>query len=524
MPYPRRTLLLIVLAAGFAVAHTQSPLFYQNQNQYLLHGLAAAGYGHLDHDWLANTKDPTPVFSGLVAGLYMLGGLFAIQVAYFVLLMGYFLAMWWLVRTSVNAGRTGLLGFAALLTLAHAALPRWLSVQLTGVDYPWYLQSGVAGQYILGPGLQPSAFGVLLVAGLAAFANGRPVLAGLFGAIGAVVHPTYLLPAGLLTTGYLVALWRQGRRRMAACVGAVSLAVVAPVIVYTLMVFPPTSREAFATAQHLLAVVRIPHHASVAKWFDGVAAAQVGWVAMGIILARNTRLFWPLLVAAVGSITLTLVQLATGTDTLALLFPWRISAVLVPVSTAVIIARLLGVIPVSRAAAWTFGVLFVCVVASGVAVTALGLGYRMNEAEVPALVYVRDHAGPDDVYLIPVRVPAVGSGPRGSGSNTFTPPPKPNSNLIPIDLQRFRLFTGARLFVDFKSVPYADMEVLEWHRRLRLAEAWYKEKDWDAAGIRGQLLAEGITHVLVPRRPSIRAEFLGEPVYDDDAYAVYRVR
>ena len=57
--------LLILLAAGFALAHTQSPLFFSNQNQYLLHGLADAGYGHLSHDWLANTKDPTPAFSFL---------------------------------------------------------------------------------------------------------------------------------------------------------------------------------------------------------------------------------------------------------------------------------------------------------------------------------------------------------------------------------------------------------------------------------------------------------------------------
>ena len=37
----------------FALAYTQAPLYYSNQNQYLLHGLATAGYGHLDGDWLA---------------------------------------------------------------------------------------------------------------------------------------------------------------------------------------------------------------------------------------------------------------------------------------------------------------------------------------------------------------------------------------------------------------------------------------------------------------------------------------
>ena len=51
-----RVCLVLLMAAGFALAHTQSPLFFSNQNQYLLHGLADAGYGHLSHDWLASSQ------------------------------------------------------------------------------------------------------------------------------------------------------------------------------------------------------------------------------------------------------------------------------------------------------------------------------------------------------------------------------------------------------------------------------------------------------------------------------------
>src|SRR5437867_1808576 len=54
-------------ACVFAAVYCQAPLYYSNQNQYFLHGLADAGVGFLGDDWLANTKDPTPVFSLLVA-------------------------------------------------------------------------------------------------------------------------------------------------------------------------------------------------------------------------------------------------------------------------------------------------------------------------------------------------------------------------------------------------------------------------------------------------------------------------
>jgi hypothetical protein len=316
----------------------------------------------------------------------------------------------------------------------------------------------------------------------------------------------------------------DGRKGTAAGVGAVSLAVVAPVVAYTLLTFPPTSAGEFAEAQRILAEVRIPHHAVVGRWFDVVAALQVAWAVVGIVSVRGTHLFLPLLIAAAGATALTLVQLATGDDTLALLFPWRLSAVLVPVATAVLAAKVVALVPPARLAGWLFGGLLAACVIGGALVMALGRGYRMNEAEQPVLDYVRDHAGPDDVYLIPTRIPAVGSG-RGSVSTSFTPPPrpKPGSNLIPVDLQRFRLATGAPIFADFKSVPYADAEVLEWYRRVKQAQAWYDEPDWDRAGVREQLLKEGVTHVLVPRHQAVRASFLDE-VYRDEAYTVYRVR
>src|SRR5262249_14358500 len=109
-------------------------------------------------------------------------------------------------------------------------------------------------------------------------------------------------------------------------------------------------------------------------------------------------------------------------------------------------------------------------------------------------------------------------------SNTFTPPPrpKPGSNQIPVDLLRFRLHTGAPIYVDFKSVPYADVEVLEWHRRMKQCEEWYAG-DWRRPGVRDELVHERITYVVTPRNQEIAAPYL-EEVHRDEAYVVYRVK
>src|SRR5439155_275899 len=115
--------------------------------------------------------------------------------------------------------------FLFLLVFAHSALARWLSCLVFGLDYPWYLQSGVAGQYVLGPMFQPSVFGVgLIFAVFFLFLRGRHFPAAVTIALTATIHSTYLLPGALLTAGFLTALLLDGKVRRAAALGAFTLA------------------------------------------------------------------------------------------------------------------------------------------------------------------------------------------------------------------------------------------------------------------------------------------------------------
>src|SRR5436190_21036145 len=124
-PRTRHVLEALLLAVAFALAHTQSPLYFSNQNQYLLHGAALTHHGHLAHDWLAATRDPTPLFSLLVAGAYSVHE-WVLQPAYFAMLIGYFLAARWLVAAvpGFPDTRAARVAFAALFTAAHAAILR----------------------------------------------------------------------------------------------------------------------------------------------------------------------------------------------------------------------------------------------------------------------------------------------------------------------------------------------------------------------------------------------------------------
>ena len=528
------TLMIVLVLCGlaaFAAAYGQAPLYYSNQNQYFLHGLAATDDGPLHEDWLANTADPTPIFSGLVALTARFLHPWVFHLYYGVLLALYaaaLLAIFAVLAGPQLAARRWPL-FLALLVLAHAALTRWASYRLFGLDYAWYLQAGVAGQYVLGAMLQPSVFGVLLVVAVALFARGQDIAAIVCAVLGATIHSTYVLPAGLLTAGFMTALMLEGRTRRALVLGGLALVLVLPVTAYVLIRFAPTSPEAFAESQDILATMRIPHHCLPRLWFDHIADVQIALLVVALVLLRRTRLFAVFAVVLALATLLTLAQVATGSNTLALLFPWRISAVLMPIATAVILTRLVALrYPVLdsagvRAASFAALVLFA---GAGIAICTLGLAFRSGEAEQPLYDYVRSHRQSGDVYLLPVRIPNLKGTIRGSQSSDFKPfaVKRSDTQVIPVDLQRFRLSAGAPIYVDFKAIPYKDTDVIEWRDRLLAAKAMQEQvADGQLAAALTEMRRRGITHLVVQTGPDLHDPCLTKLPLRDSAYQIYRI-
>jgi hypothetical protein len=67
---------------------------------------------------------------------------------------------------------------------------------------------------------------------------------------------------------------------------------------------------------------------------------------------------------------------------------------------------------------------------------------------------------------------------RGSLSSDFKPVADKNldQRVISPDLQSFRLATGVPIFVDFKSIPYKDGEVLQWRNHAAAVTALREHK------------------------------------------------
>jgi hypothetical protein len=510
---------VVVACVLFAGAYCQRPLYSSNQNTYFLQGLAKAGYGFLSADWLASQTDHIPLFSLLVSIVHWAGAHWLFYFLLALLSAIYAASLFTIATKAAGEDRAFVTAAAVLagLTLLHTS---WIAKPIAKhLPFLWQLvphyeriaagsTEGVAGQYILGAFLQPSAFGVLLLASIALFICRRDVAAIVCSVIAACFHPTYVLHAALLTGAYMFALTMEGKRKKAAAIGALALALALPIVTYILLALPPESPETLSRAQTILAAERFPYHADQHVWILETRWLQIVLLGIGSLLAfRNKRLFSVLALGVIGTIALVVIQLVSGSKALALMFPWRTSAWLIPASSAIVLGALASAIAWATARirpAFLKGMLRAGIVSLSL-LFLVGTGFvgarrTINSAQEDRLHgtvigYARESAAQGQTYLVPLK------------------------------FQHFRLATGVPIFVDWKSHPYKDVEVIEWHERVVLAREFYAQNDADAAA---KALAriekrERISHIVAPASASHLLRLPGlKQAYNDGEYVVLR--
>ncbi len=94
--------------------------------------------------------------------------------------------------------------------------------------------------------------------------------------------------------------------------------------------------------------------------------------------------------------------------------------------------------------------------------------------------------------------------------------------VVPIDLEMFRIRSGAPIFIDWKSVPLKDTDVLEWYKRAGMAETFYRLRGEEACRVLSSITREyAITHVVVEGHEAPSGCLA--KLYDDGNCGVYRI-
>lgn len=503
----------ILLSVIFVLSYKQLPLYSSNQNTYFLHGLASAGKGYLKYDWLAQTVDPFPVFSTLVKIVFYSSEECAFYLIYYIILFIYFRSVLGVVcyvfdiynKTITCTMFTLLLIFlysGFLYDLCLIIPGMWRMADIISPD--GIFVSGVAGQYVLGPIFQPSVFGVFLIASIAAFIRKNEYAAVVFLGVAASFHSTYILSSGALTCTYITIIYaKDNHYRKALALGVLSIALVGPILTYSYLNFRPTTNVIFHNAQNILVNERIPHHAKVGIWLSKFTLIQISVVMFGIYLTRKTRLFLVLLIPFLISLILTVIQMVTESNTLALLFPWRISIFLVPISSSIVLARIIIFFREKLVGIKSNEVIFIkysMVVAVFIlgyigAHRAVSLFNKSIERGDPLTKFITANIAPSDVFMIPT------------------------------DMESFRLATGAPILVDFKSHPYKDIEVVEWQHRLELANHFYESTEISGCYLLGSIINKYKVNHIIFKAGAVNVWCdMYKEIYSDNDFKIYRLK
>jgi hypothetical protein len=95
--------------------------------------------------------------------------------------------------------------------------------------------------------------------------------------------------------------------------------------------------------------------------------------------------------------------------------------------------------------------------------------------------------------------------------------------LTPSKLENFRLVTGAPVLADFDSIPYRDLDVMEWYQRLQWASYFYESGQGDnpCQALRNTATKYAVTFAVVERSDKATVCNSAPVVYQDKIYRIY---
>ncbi len=493
----------------FGLTFPQSYMYTAPQAGHFIRGLAWGGHGLLSRDWVINTPSPLPAISVLIMTTYRYLDEFLFYV-YFTFLAGVYIYSLLGIVTSLEGTKNSkpkILVLFLVLALMHSPLfaPHISNYTPSFVDqFVFAFRTGFAKHFIFNGMFLPSNFGALVFLSIFLCLKRRYLAGAITGCFGAAIHPAYLMSMWFLVLTYM---WFQAREERdtkgAILTGAISLALVLPSVLYSRTIFQPTSPEIFEQSLDIL-LERFPHQAIPLYFFGINDAMQIVIIGVGLFLARGTRLFPLLMVLSVATAALSGIQIITGNKILALTIPWRISVFIVPISTALIAARLvnclfewcrIGKSELKRSIRIKIVCLMIALPAYGVIATYRSHADSLRTASIPVMNFVKQSRASGDLYLIPLK------------------------------MIRFRLYAGVPILVDWNVPPFGDSNIVEWRRRYDAAKKFHESPDngFSCGLLRKMVGKYKITHVIVSRKKNLVCEF-ARNLYQDDDYSSFQIR
>jgi len=477
--FKQNNIIYIFLCLLFVLTVQQFDLFKGNI-LYLIHAIKELDENNLQNDWIANQTDHLPLFTFLN---YLLIKIFSKKIIFI-----------------IHSILLGICCFSIFL-ICRSLFPKLKDINLSIIWFALFILvfhehsffSGVAGHDVINEGYQPASYGVLFFLGIYFFLINKNFLCILFICLAASFHPTYILHSGFIFLAIIFYYFYEKKYFDCFKLSFLYAILILPIFIFIFYNFVLIDKNIVIVGQKIL-LNRIPHHANIHYWLSYKDILFILIYLFSLYLIRNNRKFlFFFSIFGFFPILLSFIQFFLNINSLALVFPWRSSVVIAPISSMIILSFFLEKIKIKQKTlnllSKTFFIIIFCFFS-------FKSHYLKNEN-----LNFKDKLDLSKKIKDSDRIERI---------------------LIPITLEDLRMNIGIPIFIDWKHAPLKFDEVIYWNKRIQLANNFYNYDKFieKKRGLKEIQKIEKISHILINKN---KVNFNCENLIDDKTYSLFRV-
>ena len=433
---------IFLFSLAFSILLPTIKIFYfSNQNVYLFQAYILNNPNILQNDWLSTTKDGNYIFSQFTFFLMEINEYLPKLInKFFEIIFFYFL----LKIILNNEEKNNLILISIILILSVIAY-------YMGVGF-----NGIKNQHILGEVYQPSIFNVFFIPSIYFFLRKNFYLSIIFLAVPPLFHPSIIPTTMVLGFIYTLLIIRNDLKKTAFFL-LFGIFLISPSILFALKSQLSTTED-LRIAHDILANFRVPHHSDI-SFLGKRDIVSFLILIFGSLLCSNKNLKLILILGLTYILISLFLVSYLQSNTVKLMFLHRLNVVLIPIAYFVIIKEIYTFfdnkinlsIKIEKFKKLSQSLFYLVITI--LFLIGLNININANKNFIQKSKLVETFTNSKDIWLV-----------------------QSIKSLKPDIVSQLRLNFSQPLFVDFKTHPSHPKDVIEWKKRIDLADSFFNSK------------------------------------------------
>ena len=433
---------IFLFSLAFSILLPTIKIFYfSNQNVYLFQAYILNNPNILQNDWLSTTKDGNYIFSQFTFFLMEINEYLPKLInKFFEIIFFYFL----LKIILNNEEKNNLILISIILILSVIAY-------YLGVGF-----NGIKNQHILGEVYQPSIFNVFFIPSIYFFLRKNFYLSIIFLAVPPLFHPSIIPTTMVLGFIYTLLIIRNDLKKTVFFL-LFGIFLISPSIFFAFKSQLSTTED-LRIAHDILANFRVPHHSDI-SFLGKRDIVSFLILIFGSLLCSNKNLKLILILGLTYILISLFLVSYLQSNTIKLMFLHRLNVLLIPIAYFVIIKEIYTFfdnkinlsIKIEKFKKLSQSLFYLVITI--LFLIGLNININANKNFIQKSKLVETFTNSKDIWLV-----------------------QSIKSLKPDIVSQLRLNFSQPLFVDFKTHPSHPKDVIEWKKRIDLADSFFNSK------------------------------------------------